>query len=109
MLRSGLEIVERMAATAALKSLAGPLSGHPARDLSDERLRARLGTYWHPVGTCAVGSDDDPFAVVDGQARVRGVSNLRIVDASVLPTVPAANTQLPVLAVAEMLADTLRD
>ncbi|WP_329485279.1 GMC family oxidoreductase [Kitasatospora sp. NBC_01246] len=106
-LRSGLEIVERMAATAALKPLAGPVRGHPARDLSDQDLRGRLGTYWHPVGTCAMGAPDDPLAVVDGEARVRGVANLRIVDASVLPTVPAANTQLPVLAVAEMLADLI--
>ncbi len=107
-LRSGLDIVERLAASPALKSLAGPSAGHRARDLSDEQLRARLGTYWHPVGTCAMGPADDPFAVVDGEARVHGVSNLRVVDASVLPTVPAANTQLPVLAVAEMLADALR-
>ena len=106
-LRSGLQIVERMAATAALKPLAGPVQGHPSRDLSDQELRARLGTYWHPVGTCAMGAPDDPLAVVDGEARVRGVSNLRIVDASILPTVPAANTQLPVLAVAEMLADLI--
>ena len=107
-LRSGLEIVERMAASAALKPLAGPVQGHPARDLSDQELRGRLGTYWHPVGTCAMGAPDDPLAVVDGEARVRGVSNLRVVDASILPTVPAANTQLPVLAVAEMLADLIR-
>ena len=48
-------------------------------------------------------------AVVDGEGRVRGTSNLRVVDASVLPTVPAANTQLPVLAAAEMLADAMRE
>ncbi|WP_327687138.1 GMC family oxidoreductase [Streptomyces sp. NBC_00467] len=107
-LRSGLEIVERMAVSAALKPLAGAAQGHPSRDLSDEEIRSRLGAYWHPVGTCAMGQDDDPWAVVDEEARVRGVSNLRVVDASILPTVPAANTQLPVLTVAEMLADALR-
>lgn len=108
-LRSGLEIVEELAASTALKSLAGPVDGHPAHDLADEELRARAGTYWHPVGTCAMGAPDDPFAVVDGEGRVRGTENLRVVDASVLPTVPAANTQLPVLALAEMLADSLRN
>ncbi|MFF4382598.1 GMC family oxidoreductase [Kitasatospora sp. NPDC001547] len=108
-LRSGLELVERMAATAALARLAGPARGPRARDLSDRELRARLGTYWHPVGTCAMGAPDDPRAVVDGEGRVRGVSNLRVVDASILPTVPAANTQLPVLAAAEMLADLVRE
>ncbi|MFG2501126.1 GMC family oxidoreductase [Streptomyces sp. NPDC048441] len=108
-IRSGLEIVQELAASAALKSLAGPAAdGHPAQDLSDQELRDRVGTYWHPVGTCAMGTPDDPLAVVDGEARVRGVSNLRVVDASILPTAPAANTQLPVLAIAEMLADSLR-
>lgn len=108
-LRSGLEIVERLASSAALKSLAAHGPRRAAHELSDEELRSRLGTYWHPVGTCAMGPDDDPLAVVDGEARVRGVANLRVVDASVLPTVPAANTQLPVLAAAELLADALRD
>ncbi|MBC2902418.1 GMC family oxidoreductase [Streptomyces cupreus] len=105
-LRHGLEIVERLAATTALKALA---SGLPSRDLTDDELRARLGTYWHPVGTCAMGHPDDPSAVVDGAGRVRGVDNLRVADASVLPTVPAANTQLSVLALAELLADTVKE
>ncbi|MGW0769145.1 GMC family oxidoreductase [Streptomyces sp. NPDC002676] len=104
--RSGLRKVEELAA--ALRPLAGPADGTPAHALSDTDLRRRVGTYWHPVGTCAMGPADDPRAVVDGQGAVHGVADLRIADASVLPTVPAANTQLPVLAVAEMLADTLR-
>lgn len=103
-LRHGLDLVERLAATAALKSLAGPAHRPPDHD-----LRSRLGTYWHPVGTCAMGRPDDPMAVVDGAGRVRGVANLRVADASVLPTVPAANTQLPVLALAELLADTVKE
>lgn len=108
-LRSGLEIVERLAATAALRRLAGPIEGCPSRDLSDAELRARLGTYWHPVGTCAMGRGDDSSAVVDGEGRVWGVANLRVADASVLPTVPAANTQLSVLALAELLADAMKE
>jgi 5-(hydroxymethyl)furfural/furfural oxidase len=66
--------------------------------------RARsFGTY-HPAGTCAMGPDSDPMAVVDGDGRVRGVEGLRVVDASVMPTVPRANTNLPVQMVAEHLA-----
>ncbi|QMU71254.1 GMC family oxidoreductase [Streptacidiphilus sp. P02-A3a] len=106
-LRSGLRIVGRLAASAALRPLVAPLQGSPADSLTDQQLRAGLGTYWHPVGTCAMGPADDPTAVVDGEGRVRGVANLRVADASVLPTVPAANTQFPVLAVAEMLADAV--
>ncbi|MFB0619104.1 GMC family oxidoreductase [Streptomyces sp. AGS-58] len=108
-LRSGLEIAERMAVTAALKPLAGPPPGRPSCELTDDQLRARLGTYWHPVGTCAMGPSDDPLAVVDGEGRVRGVAGLRVADASILRTVPAANTQLPVLAAAELLADLVKE
>ncbi|MEU5084437.1 MULTISPECIES: GMC family oxidoreductase [Streptomyces] len=104
--RSGLRKVEELAT--AMKPLAGAADPEPAHTLPDSRLRARVGTYWHPVGTCAVGPADDPRSVVDGQGAVHGVAGLRVADASILPTVPAANTQLPVLAVAEMLADTLR-
>ncbi|MGV9214367.1 GMC family oxidoreductase [Micromonospora sp. RB23] len=107
-LRHGLDLVTDLAATAPLNALAGPVIGRPGRDLTDDMLRTLAGTYWHPVGTCAMGGQDDGTAVVTPDARVRGVSNLRVVDASILPTVPAANTQLPVLAIAEMLADELR-
>ncbi|MFF3500873.1 GMC family oxidoreductase [Streptomyces sp. NPDC003247] len=104
--RAGLGIVEDLAGSAALRPLVRQVEEHPSR-LSDERIRARAGTYWHPVGTCAMGAEDDPGAVVDGAGRVHGVSNLRVADASVLPTVPAANTQLPVLAAAELLAEAV--
>ncbi|MFI6104246.1 GMC family oxidoreductase [Streptomyces sp. NPDC051310] len=108
-LRSGLGIVERLAAAPPLRALADPVPGGPSRESSDAELRARLGTYWHPVGTCAMGRPEDPLAVTDGEGRVRGLANLRVVDASLLPTVPASNTQLPVLAAAEMLADAVKD
>ena len=106
-LRTGLAIAGELIASRPLKSLASPRWSGAPEDLSDGDLRARLGTYWHPVGTCAMGTDSDPAVVVDGAARVHGLTNLHVVDASILPTVPAANTQLSVLAVAEMLADAL--
>ncbi|MFJ4910220.1 GMC family oxidoreductase [Streptomyces sp. NPDC093249] len=106
-LRSGLETVLRLAGTAALKGLAALPEGTPPHLLDDDALRARTGAYWHPVGTCAMGPGDDPTAVVDGLGRVHGLTNLTVADASVLPTVPAANTQFPVLAAAELLADAL--
>ncbi|MFR9792971.1 GMC family oxidoreductase [Streptomyces sp. MB22_4] len=105
-LREGLEIAERLAATSALAPLAGAV---PSGELTDADLRSRLGTYWHPVGTCAMGPATDPLAVTDGAGRVHGVPNLRVADASVLPSVPAANTQFPVLAAAELLADALKE
>jgi 5-(hydroxymethyl)furfural/furfural oxidase len=62
----------------------------------------------HPAGTCAIGRADDPMAVVDAECRVYGVSNLRVVDASIMPKLPSANTNLPTLMVAERAADLIR-
>ncbi|WP_406066156.1 GMC family oxidoreductase [Micromonospora sp. NBC_00860] len=69
-------------------------------------IRESLVVYWHPVGSCRMGSD--PTSVVDEELRVRGVTGLRIADASVMPSIPAANTHATVLAVAERAADLIR-
>ncbi|MBI3435957.1 MAG: hypothetical protein HY056_12920, partial [Proteobacteria bacterium] len=67
-------------------------------------LRAS-GTMFHPSGTCVIGPAHDPMAVVDSQCRVHGVEGLRVVDASIMPRVPSANTNTPTLMVAERAAD----
>jgi choline dehydrogenase len=106
--RTGLRLAADLAAAPALKVWAGPTDTRDPAQIPDSELRDRAGTYWHPVGTCAMGGDDDPMAVVDPHGRVRGMDNLHVIDASILPTAPAANTQLPTLAVAEMLVRGLR-
>jgi choline dehydrogenase len=63
-------------------------------------------TLYHPVGTCAMGTGPD--AVVDADLRVYGVDALRVVDASVMPTVTRGNTNAPTIAVAERAADLIR-
>jgi choline dehydrogenase len=107
--RRGLESAAELAASPALKRWTRPSEHGSPLDLPDGDLRSRAGTYWHPVGTCAMGADGDPHAVVDGEGRVHGVEGLRVIDASILPTIPRCNTQLPVLAMAEMLAAKLRE
>ena len=68
--------------------------------------KAAIGV-WHASCTCRMGADDDPMAVTDTQGRVRGVEGLRVVDASIFPVVPCANTNFPTLMTAEKIADAV--
>ena len=58
-------------------------------------VRSIAGGYWHPTSTCKMGPASDPEAVVDSRGRVHGIDGLRVVDASIFPTVPRANTNIP--------------
>jgi choline dehydrogenase-like flavoprotein len=76
---------------------------------SDTELIAAAAPMAHPCGTCAMGRADDKMAVVDPHCRVYGVEDLRVVDASVMPRVPSANTNLPTIMVAERAAELIRN
>jgi 5-(hydroxymethyl)furfural/furfural oxidase len=68
--------------------------------------KAAIGV-WHASCSCRMGRPDDPMAVVDTQGRVKGVQGLRVVDASIFPVVPCANTNFPTLMTAEKIADAM--
>jgi choline dehydrogenase-like flavoprotein len=72
-----------------------------------EHVRRNSQTLYHPVGTCKMGTDD--LAVVDPELRVRGVENLRVVDASVMPVIPRGHTHASTVMIAEKAVDLIRD
>jgi 5-(hydroxymethyl)furfural/furfural oxidase len=77
------------------------------RDAMEEHIRRNTVGLWHASGTCRMGREDDPDSVVDPQGRVIGIGNLRVVDASLMPTLPTANTTIPTVMVAEKMADAI--
>ncbi len=78
---------------------------------TDEELIKAAGdigtTIFHPVGTCKMGRDDDPMAVLDSQLRVRGIYHLRVVDASAMPFITSGNTAAPTMMIAQRAAELL--
>ncbi len=75
----------------------------------ERTLRDHADTEYHACGTCKMGPDDDPMAVVDAQLRVRGIDGLRIADASVMPCVTSNNTNAAVIMIGEKAADMIKN
>jgi choline dehydrogenase len=108
---AGMRIAREVGAARALAPWRGeevfPGPGAPDSERGRDLLLRSIGSYWHGVGTCRMGTDG--AAVTDLALRVRGVDGLRVVDASVMPSVPAANTNATVLAIAERAAALIRE
>ena len=110
-LLAGCRILLEIAEQAPLSRLRDrPFLPENGRNVTDEELtehiRATAQTLYHPVGTCAMGPADS--SVVDPELRVHGIEALRVVDASVMPTVPRGNTNAPTIMIAERAADVIR-
>jgi choline dehydrogenase len=109
---SALRIARQIGAASAYdpwrgaEAAPGPAAGD---GLDDEAVRnfakAAYQSYFHPVGTCAMGDTD--MSVVDSELRVHGISGLRVADGSVMPSIPSANTAATVYAIAERAAELI--
>jgi len=105
----GVRLCRRVAASPAFTPFRGaeflPGAGIDSDAALSEAVRQRVEMLYHPVGTCRMGSDEQ--SVVDPQLRVRGVDNLRVVDASVMPVIPRGNTNAPTMMLAQRAAEMM--
>ena len=89
------------------KKMLYPVDVNDAQALEAD-IRQRADTQYHPVGTCKMGPANDPQAVVDAALRVHGMQGLRVVDASIMPTLIGGNTNAPSIMIGEKAADLIR-
>jgi choline dehydrogenase len=101
---NGIELVREYACQSPLAELIGEEIAPTVNYKSPEDVPGDNLHYYHPVGTCKMGPESDPTAVVDARGKVHGVDNLYVADASIMPVVPRANTNIPALVVGERIA-----
>ncbi|MBU3638573.1 GMC family oxidoreductase [Polynucleobacter sp. AP-RePozz3-80-G7] len=106
-----LRLTRKIAQQAALGPYAPEEYKPGVQYQTDDELVKAAGdigtTIFHPVGTCKMGRDNDPMAVLDSELRVRGIHHLRVVDASAMPTITSGNTAAPTMMIAERVAELL--
>ena len=107
----GMKIARKIVAAPALQYYADEEIEPGINVNSDDEwldfARAKGNTVYHPVGTCKMGSD--PMSVVDDRLRVVGINRLRVVDASIMPTLVSCNTNAPTIMIAEKAADMIKE
>jgi 4-pyridoxate dehydrogenase len=111
-LREGIVLFRELARRSELKPFVAREIGPGREVITDAQLethtRQTAVTAHHPAGTCKMGVDGDPVAVVDDKLRVRGVEGLRVIDASVFPDLVGGNINAPTIMIAERAADLIR-
>ena len=107
-LRKMQDIMSQPAMAPFIGKPIAPVSAKSSDTELDEHIRNTAITLHHPLGTCKMGPDNDETAVVDSACCVRGVDNLRVVDASVMPDLISGNINAPVMMIAEKAADLIR-
>ena len=112
-LRAGMRVAREILAARPLADIVdeeffpGPEAS--TDEALDAHVRKTVKTDYHPAGTCRMGSDGDPDAVVDSRLRVRGIDGLRVVDASIMPKLVTANTNAPTMAIAHRAITLMQD
>jgi len=108
---AGMRLSRRLAQTRALSPYVAEELRPGPQAVTDAALlqnaRDTSATIYHPSGTCKMGPDGDPMAVLDPRLRVRGVGGLRVVDCAAMPTLPSGNTNAPVIMMAEKASDMI--
>ena len=113
-MRYGVRLAMRLSHQPSLSELVEGLVSPAGEELADDRLLdswmlSHIRSQQHDAGTCKMGPDTDPMAVVDQYCRVRGIEGLRVVDCSVMPDVIRGNTNVPAMMIAERVADWIRE
>jgi len=102
-LQKAIDIMESKAFDKVRGKMLYPVDRNNVQQL-EEFIRSHADTEYHPVGTCKMGPDDDAMAVVDNQLKLRGIDQLRVVDASIMPNLVTGNTNAPAIMIAEKAA-----
>lgn len=113
LMRTGIRLIRELVEQPAFAGFKGdeifPGADVQTDDQLDQHLNQSVATQWHLSGTAKMGSNTDNNAVVDPAGRVHGITGLRVVDASIMPTVTNGNTNCPTIMIAEKLSDAILD
>jgi choline dehydrogenase len=107
-MRGAMQFLFDLVQNGSMRDYYGPLISPGPKEDWETFARSSYSSYQHGVGTCMMGPATNPMAVVDQELRVHGMDNLRVADASIMPTVAHANTNVTVIMIAERASDFIQ-